>query len=85
MKFILLGHLKEQAEERGIDIKLIEAAISNPEQIVPEVKGLKVAQNKFFDKNRNKEYLLRVIFRDEKDSRIGITAYKTSKIKKYWR
>ena len=83
MKFILLRHLKEQAKEREIDIKIIEAALSNPEQIVPKPTGLKVAQNKFFDKN--KEYVIRVVFREEKDLRVEITAYKTSKIKKYWR
>ena len=66
MKFILLSHLKEQAKERNIDIKLIEAIISNPEQIIPEPKRLKVAQNKYFDKKRNKEYIIRVIFKERK-------------------
>lgn len=61
----------------------IEATLSNPGQIVPKPKGLKVAQNRFFEKS--KEYIIRVVFREEKDLRIGITAYKTSKIKKYWR
>ena len=85
MKFILLNHLKAQAKERSIDIKFIENTILNPAQITMDSKGLKVAQSKFFDKGQNKEYLIRVVFREDKDSRIGITVYKTSKIKKYWR
>jgi hypothetical protein len=85
MKVILLDHLKSQAKERGIDIKLVEDTLSNPEQIIPDIKGLQVAHKKYFDGNKNKEYLIRVIFREEQGLRIGITVYSTSKIKKYWR
>ena len=82
MKIRLLKHLKEQAKEREINIKLIEETLSNPEQIVPEIKGLKVAQKKHLI--NDKQYLIRIIFKEEKDLRVGITVYKTSKIKKYW-
>ena len=82
MKIRLLKHLKEQAKEREINIKLIEETLSNPEQIVPEIKGLKVAQKKHLIDD--KQYLIRIIFKEEKDLRVGITVYKTSKIKKYW-
>jgi len=85
MKFILLNHLKIQAKERDISIGLIEDALSNPEQIVPDLKGLMAAHKKYFDTENKKEYLIRVIFREEHAVRIGITVYKTSKIKKYWR
>ena len=85
MEFVLLSHVKLQAKERDINIKVIEETISNPQQIVSKPKGLKVAQTKYFDKKENKGYLIRVIFREEKDLRIGITVYKTSKVKKYWR
>ena len=84
MEIILLKHLKSQAKEREINIKFIKETILNPEQIVPESKGLKVAQKRYLDK-RNKQFLIRIIFREEKDLRIGITVYKTSKIKKYWK
>jgi hypothetical protein len=83
MKFRLLKHVIEQAKERDISIKVVEEIISKPEQVVPDEKGLKVAQNKYMQKN--KEYLIRVVFREEEATRIGITAYVTSKVKKYWR
>ncbi len=83
MKIKLLKHLKEQAKERDIDIKLIKEILSNPEQIAPEINGLKIAQ-KICPIN-NKQYLIRAIFREKKDLIIGITVYKTSKIKKYWK
>ena len=82
MKVKLLKHLKDQAEERGISIKYIKETLSTPEQIVPEIKGLKIAQKRY--SIDNKQYLIRVIFREEIDLIIGITVYKTSKIKKYW-
>lgn len=83
MKIKLLKHLKEQAKEREIDVKFIKETLLNPEQIVSESTGLKIAQRKFFE--NKKQYLIRVIFGEEKDLIIGITVYKTSKIKKYWR
>jgi len=85
MKISLLYHLKLQAKEREINIKLIEDIIKNPDQIVPEPKGLKAAHRKIFDTKIRKEYLIRVIFKEQQDLRIGITVYKTSNIKKYWR
>jgi len=83
MRIKLLRHVSEQAKERGIDMGLIKETLSNPEQIVPDLKGLKTAQRKYLDKD--KQYLIRVIFNEEKGLRIGITVYKTSKLKKYWR
>ena len=85
MKVIFLDHLKLQAKERRIDLGLTEDTLLKPEQIVSNVRDLKVAQKKYFDKKKNKEYLIRVIFREEKGTRFGITVYKTSKIKKYWK
>ena len=83
MKIILLKHLAFQAEERGINIELVKSALSNPDQTVLNGKGLKVAHRKYLDNGQ--EYLLRVIFKEEKETRIGITVYRTSKIDKYWR
>jgi hypothetical protein len=65
MKVVLLDHLKSQAKERGIGIKLAEDALSNSEQIIPDMHGLKVAHKKYFDDNTGKEYLIRVVFREE--------------------
>lgn len=84
MNVLLLKHLKSQAKEREINADLIKETLVNPEQIVPDKKGLKVAQKKYADKN-GKEFLIRIIFREEKDLRVGVTVYRTSKIKKYWR
>lgn len=84
MKYKLLPHLERQAREREINLKIIKETLTNPQQIVPEPKGLKIAQSKYHDKEIDKDYLIRVIFREERGLRIGVTVYKTSKIKKYW-
>ncbi|MFH0948633.1 MAG: DUF4258 domain-containing protein [Elusimicrobiota bacterium] len=85
MKIILPEHIKLQIEERKISEHLVIKTLTNPEQTIESAKGRKIAQNKYFDGPKNKEYLLCVIFKEEQDCRVGITAYKTSKIKKYWR
>ena len=85
MNYKLLPHLQTQAKEREINLKEIKDTLKKPQQIVPEPKGLKIAQSKYYDKENNKDYLIRVIFREENNLRIGITVYKTSKTKKYWK
>jgi len=42
------------------------------------------AQNKYFDKTEGKDMLLRVIGKESPKGFVLITAYKTSKIEKYW-
>ena len=56
-----------------------------PHQVVPARNGLECRQSKFFDPVIGKEYLLRVIINPHETPNLVVTAYKTSKLKKYWR
>jgi hypothetical protein len=85
MGIVLPKHIKLQIEERNISEDLVKDTLANPEQLIEGTKGRKIAQKKYFDSLKNREYLVRVIFKEERGSKIGVTAYKTSKIKKYWR
>ena len=85
MKIILLRHAKEQCKERGIEENIIEETVLNPDQIIEEKEGRKIAQKKIFDEEKKKNYLVRVIFKEENNKRTVITLYKTSKVQKYWR
>ncbi|HCG77215.1 MAG: hypothetical protein COZ37_02500 [bacterium (Candidatus Ratteibacteria) CG_4_10_14_3_um_filter_41_18] len=85
MKVILLSHAKDQCRERGIKKNIIEETVFNPDQIIEEKEGKKIAQKKIFDEEKKKNYLIRAIFKEENDRRIVITLYKTSKVQKYWR
>jgi len=82
---VLPKHIKLQIKERNISEDLVKETLANPNQLIEGTKGRKIAQSKYFNSLRNKEYLLRVIFKEEQNDRIGITVYRTSKIKKYWR
>ncbi|KKN62086.1 hypothetical protein LCGC14_0515280 [marine sediment metagenome] len=69
-------HALERMKIRGITKEDILDAVNNPEKELTDSLGNKVAHKV------KKKYLLRVFYYSEKDSRIVITAYKTSKIDK---
>ncbi len=83
MNIQLSGHAEEQILERELDRDQVIAVALAPEQIVYPANKPPVAQSRFL--LNNKQYLLRVAFRDEGDTRIVITVYPTSQLRKYWK
>jgi hypothetical protein len=73
---------KKKATRRGIPEKWIDETISSPAQVVTGYGDRKVAQRKYLV--QNKEYLLRVIYEDKKETFEVVTAYLTSQIRRYW-
>jgi hypothetical protein len=76
----------EHAEKRLVARKLersqvIEVA-SNPEQVVYTEGGLPIAQSRILYMGMSA--LLRVVFHDEGDTRLVITAYPTTQVGRYW-
>ena len=69
--------------ERGLANELVERTLTAPQQIVPGF-GATVAYQSQID-FEGKAYLLRVIVTIKGDSATVVTAYRTSKIYKYWR
>ena len=69
-------HALERMRIRGITKEEIVDAITNPEKEINDSQGNIIA-------NIKNKYLLRVFYYMEEDSKIVITAYKTSKIDKY--
>jgi hypothetical protein len=63
---------------------LLRQVLENPEQIVPEHRGLKAFQSQL-DFGDGRIYLLRAIVADELDPAVVVTVYRTSRISKYWR
>jgi hypothetical protein len=57
--------------------------LNNPEQIVPEYGGLEARQSRV--ELEGKRYLVRVIVAERPDAIVVVTAYRTSRIGKYWR
>jgi len=64
--------------------QLVEQVAEHPEQLLEE-DDRKVAQSRFVDPGRGTEYLLRVVYETEGEDKLVVTAYKTSKLRKYWR
>lgn len=77
------AHAKEHCSFRNINREEISEVLRNPGQILGGQHGRKIAQSKITSEDG--EHLLRVVF-EKKDTTIYIiTAYRTSKISKYWR
>jgi hypothetical protein len=84
MKFEISRHAHEEIKRRGIPLKIVEAVLQNPQQIVDEY-GNKKAYQSIIKIKTKKDYLVRVIVNDTIDPAKVVTVYKTSKIVKYWR
>lgn len=84
MEFKFSRHLEEEIQRREIHRSFVELTLKNPQQIVMEYGGMKAFQSQI-DFGEGKIYLLRVIVNDTIIPNVIVTAYKTSKIKKYWR
>jgi hypothetical protein len=83
-KIILTGHARFEAKRRRIAIDLIHSVVAAPQQHFPTVKGRTILQSKYYDPVLGREMLLRVIVERRETADLVITAYKTSKIEKYW-
>ncbi len=71
-------HVLERMKIRGITKEEIVDTINNPEKEINDTFGNIIAHKV------KKKYLLRVFYYKRENSKIIITAYKTSKIDKYF-
>jgi hypothetical protein len=77
------NHAREEIVRRDIPIEVVEQVLSSPEQVVPEHGGLMARQSRV--ELEGKQYLMRVVVAEQPDVTIVVTAYRTSKIGRYWR
>jgi hypothetical protein len=80
--FRFTAHALEEMAERQITEGIVLSVIKNPQQIVPNFGERKCYQSKI--KMGNKDYLIRVIVDEQANPFTVVTAYRTSKIEKYW-
>lgn len=83
-KYELSVHVQEELARRKIPLPLLQAVLDNPQQVIPEQRGRKAYQSQV-DFGDGKLFLLRAIVDESQLPPTVITAYRTSKIKKYWR
>lgn len=84
MEVEIKGHASFEAERRGISEEFIRFVVKNPQQKLPSKGGRVIVQNTYYDEVEKKEMLIRVIGIETSEKFDVITAYKTSKISKYW-
>lgn len=83
MRFHFSKHVLEELDERKIPRSLVEPVLQAPEQKVPEMENITCYQSRVdID---GKPYLLRVMVNETVTPPTVVTAYRTSKIAKYWR
>jgi len=70
-------HALKQIKIRKLEKADINTTLNNPDKIIEDRFQNFIAQKKFGN------YLLRVVYIQEKDTKIIITGYKTSKFDKY--
>ena len=83
MTFVFSKHVLEELRERNIPRELVERVLQSPQQKVAEVENVTCYQSRV-DTNE-KQYLLRVMVNETTTPAKVVTAYRTSKITKYWR
>lgn len=81
-KIHITGHARFEMSRRGIRVSEVISVIRNPQQVLPSVKGRQIYQSRIGLAER---LLLRVVVKQDARAYHAITAYKTSKISKYWR
>jgi Domain of unknown function (DUF4258) len=79
--YILTDHAVIELSRRGLEQRDIDAVLRNPE--VDVRPGRVVLQSKYLEGGT--EYLLRVFVDIDHTPAEVVTAYRTSKIAKYWR
>ena len=81
--YILTDHAIRELRRRGLDKQDIGAVLRNPGQRLDVRPGRVVLQSK--TQEGGTEYLLRVFVDIDRSPAEVVTAYRTSKVAKYWR
>ncbi len=84
MGFRYSTHAREEMARRGISVVIADGVLQQPEQIVLERAPRKAYQSRV-EMGGGKSFLVRLIVDDSVTPAVVVTAYRTTKIKKYWR
>ena len=83
LRFHFSKHVLEELEERQIPRMLVERVLESPEQNTAVLENINCYQSRV--EISGKQYVLRVLANETVQPPVVITAYRTSKIRKYWR
>ena len=78
----LTPHAREQIRRRSIAVESVLAVAATPEQVIPVRRGRVAAQSR--ERVAGRSVLLRVIIDLDGPRAAIVTAYRTTRIAKYW-
>jgi hypothetical protein len=81
--FVLTSHAMMELSRRGLEESIIRQVLAAPGQRLEVRPGRAVLQSQIEMSGRN--YLVRVFVDIDRNPAEVVTAYRTSKIEKYWR
>jgi hypothetical protein len=82
VRYGLSSYARQEIERRGIPLALLESVLDKPDQVVPERGKLKAYQSR--RDIGGKIFLVRAVVDDGVEPAVVVTAYRTTKIGKYW-
>lgn len=83
--YVITSHAKWELSRRGLSEDTIRAILAAPEQGVELRPGRVVLQSRVSSEQPVKSFLIRVFVDTDRTPAEVVTAYRTSKIAKYWR
>ncbi len=82
MDYTISNHAKIEIERREIPMEYVHQVMEKPGQVVESYGQRKIYQSRFFIDSR--DWLVRVVVEEWRSPPLVVTAYRTSKIAKYW-
>lgn len=83
--FVFTYHSRFEMERRGISELEVSSVLRAPEQAEEQRPGRCIYQKRVSGPSESKVYLLRVFVDVDRDPAEVVSAYRTSKVGKYWR
>jgi hypothetical protein len=75
---IITPAVRQKIEDHGLSVDEVEGVLAAPEQQVPGYGGRLVLQSKVG------RFLIRVVIEPDRDPAEVVTAYRTSRVERYW-
>lgn len=85
VRVTLSDHARKQMVRRGLDERLVRQVASSPDQIISVRPGREIRQSLLTLPPEGRTYVIRVFVDTADEGNIVVTAYRSSKIGKYWR
>ncbi len=83
--YLLAPHAAFELARRGIGEEIVRRVLGAPEQRLHVRRGRDVLQSRLTLQPEGKTYLIRVFVDVDREPVTVVTAYRTSKLDKYWR